>query len=66
MITDNDPGLVVQKFAEESTGLGQFLKSNPANWEIVSIDPSSDWELLLQQRARALSQRFYQNRSNFG
>ncbi|XP_046634505.1 uncharacterized protein LOC124313736 [Daphnia pulicaria] len=51
MITDNDPGLVVQKFAEESTGLGQFLKSNPANWEIVSIDPSSDWELLLQQRA---------------
>jgi hypothetical protein len=37
MITDNDPGLVVQKFAEESTGLGQFLKSNPANWEIVEL-----------------------------
>jgi hypothetical protein len=37
MITDNDPGLVVQKFAEESTGFGQFLKSNPANWEIVEL-----------------------------
>ena len=38
MIKENaDPNLVVQKFAEESTGLGQFIENNPANWEIAEL-----------------------------
>lgn len=38
MMTENtEPHIIVQKFAEESAGLGQFLKSNSTNWEVTEL-----------------------------
>ena len=38
MTTENtEPHTVVQKFVDENAGLGQFLKSNPANWEATEL-----------------------------
>lgn len=37
MAEDAEPHIIAQKFAEENTGLHQFLETNSANWEAIEV-----------------------------